>query len=66
MMTTIIIPLSEERLNQLQRWAKQAGMAPEEYLRRRIEELLDRPDEHFRVAAEYVLQKNAELYRRLA
>jgi hypothetical protein len=31
-----------------------------------IEELLTRPDEAFKQAAEYVLQKNADLYRRLA
>lgn len=65
-MTTITIPLSEERIAQLQMWAEQAGLPPEEYLRLRVEQLLDRPDEQFREAANYVLQKNAELYRRLA
>ena len=65
-MTTISIPLSENRLTQLRIWAEQAGLAPEEFLRRRVEQLLDRPDEQFRQAATYVLQKNAELYRRLA
>jgi len=33
--------------------------------RQRVEQLLDRPDEQFRQAATYVLEKNAELYRRL-
>jgi hypothetical protein len=65
-MTTIAIPLSEERLAQLRIWADQAGLTPEEFLRRRVEQLLERPDEQFRQAAAYVLQKNAELYRRLA
>ena len=65
-MTTITIPLSEERLAQLRIWAEQAGLPPEEFLRRRVEQLLDRPDEQFRQAATYVFQKNAELYRRLA
>jgi hypothetical protein len=65
-MTTITIPLSEERLAQLRTWAEQAGLPPEEFLRRRVEQLLDRPDEQFRRAVTYVLQKNAELYRRLA
>jgi hypothetical protein len=65
-LTTITIPLSEERLAQLQTWAEQAGLSPEDYLRRRVEQLLDRPDEPFRQAARYVLKKNAELYRRLA
>lgn len=65
-MTTITIPLSEERSAQLRIWAEQAGLPPEEFLRRRVERLLDQPDEQFRQAASYVLQKNAELYRRLA
>ncbi len=65
-MTTITIPLSEERIAQLRIWAEQAGLPPEEFLRRRVEQLLERPDEQFRQAANYVLGKNAELYRRLA
>ncbi len=65
-MTMITIPLSDERLAQLRSWAEQAGLPPEEFLRRRVEQFLDRPDEQFRQAAAYVFQKNAELYRRLA
>ena len=65
-MTMITIPLSDERLAQLRTWAAQTGLSPEEFLRRRVEQLLDRPDEPFRQAAAYVLRKNAELYRRLA
>jgi hypothetical protein len=65
-MTTIAIPLSDERAAQLRLWAEQAGLAPEEFLRRRVERLLDRPDEQFRQAAAYVLEKNADLYKRLA
>jgi hypothetical protein len=65
-MTSITIPISEERLQQLRLWAEQVGVAPEEFLRRRVEQLLDRPDEQFREAADYVFRKNQELYRRLA
>jgi hypothetical protein len=65
-MTTIAIPLSDERAAQLRQWAAQAGLPPEEFLRRRVEQLLDRPDEQFRQASAYVLEKNAELYRRLS
>jgi hypothetical protein len=65
-MTMIMVPISDERLAQLRLWAEQAGLAPEEYLRRRVEQLLEKPDEQFRQAAAYVVQKNAELYRRLA
>ncbi len=65
-MTTISIPLSDERAAQLRLRAEQVGLAPEEFLRRRVEQLLDHPDTSFREAAAYVLEKNAELYRRLA
>ena len=65
-MTTITIPLSDERLAQLRAWAEQSGLTPEEFLRHRVEQLLQQPDEPFRQAATYVLKKNAELYRRLA
>ena len=65
-MTSITIPLSDERVAQLRVWAEEAGLPPEEFLRRRIEQLLDRPDQQFRKVADYLLQKNAELYRRLA
>jgi hypothetical protein len=65
-MTTITIPLSDERAAQLRLWAEEAGLPPEEFLRRRVEQLLDRPDVPFQKAADHLLQKNAELYRRLA
>jgi hypothetical protein len=65
-MTTITIPLAHDRAARLRAWAEQAGLTPEEFLRRRVHELLDRPDEQFTQAAAYVLEKNAELYRRLA
>ncbi len=65
-MKTITIPLSDERAAQLRLWAEEAGLPPEEFLRRRVEQLLDRPDVQFQKTADHLLQKNAELYRRLA
>jgi antitoxin FitA len=65
-MTMITIPLSDERAAQLRRCAEQAGLPAEEFLRLRVEQLLAEPDQRFRQAANYVLQKNAELYRRLS
>jgi hypothetical protein len=65
-MTAITIPLSDERLARLRAWAEQAGLTPEEFLRRHVEQLLEQPDEEFRQAAAHMLRKNAELYRRLA
>lgn len=65
-MTTFSIPLPENRASQLLLQAERAGLSPEEFLRRCIEEFLDRQNEEFRGAVAHVLTKNAELYRRLA
>lgn len=65
-MTTISIPLSDEKRARLQDLSDRVGLSAEEFLRRRVELLLDHPDSEFTEAAQYVLQKNAELYRRLA
>ena len=65
-MTSITIPLSEERLERLKSLATQAGVSPEELARAGLEEWLARPRDDFAAAAQYVLRKNAELYRRLA
>ncbi len=65
-MTTITISLPDDRLNKLKEIATRFSVAPEELVRVSIEELLTRPEEDFRRALEYVLSKNAELYRRLA
>ncbi len=64
-MAAIAIPPADERLEQLRLRAGRSGRTPEEYRQRHVDELLER-DEAFRAAAAYVLEKNAELYRRLA
>ena len=65
-MSAITINLSEERMRQLREVAARLGVSPEELARVSIEELLAKPDEKFEEAARHVLDKNAELYRRLA
>jgi hypothetical protein len=65
-MTTITSPLSEQQLERLKEMAEQVGVSPEELARASLEDWLNRPREDFHEAARYVLQKNAELYRRLA
>jgi predicted transcriptional regulator len=65
-MSTLTITLSEDRLTKLQEIADRFNIKAEDLARVSIEELLTRPDESFQRAAEYILQKNAELYRRLA
>jgi len=63
--TSITIPLPEDRLAQLHDLAARQGVSPEELARQGVEQLLERPSQ-LRKAADYVLEKNAELYRRLA
>jgi len=65
-MATMTIALSDECLLELEEKATRLGMSPEELVRVSIKELLARPDEAFEQAVDYVLKKNAELYRRLA
>jgi len=65
-MTSVNIPLSDEKRARLDCLAERVGLSAEEFLRRHVELLLDRPDSDFVEAAQYVLQKNADLYRRLA
>lgn len=65
-MNAVTILLSDERLEKLQQIAACLHVTPEELVRVSIEELISRPEEEFRRALEYVLQKNTELYQRLA
>ncbi|HEY7443525.1 MAG TPA: hypothetical protein VH701_13955 [Vicinamibacterales bacterium] len=46
--------------------AKRLGLAPEELARAALADLLATPDAEFRAAVDRILQKNQELYRRLA
>jgi hypothetical protein len=62
----IAIELSEPQESQLRQRAKALGVAPEDLARAAVADLLAQPEEDFNVAADQVLGKNAELYRRLA
>lgn len=62
----IAVELSPSQADRLQDRAKSLGVAPEDLARAAVADLLANPDEDFRAVAETVLQKNAELYRRLA
>lgn len=65
-MTVITVSLPDDHLQKLKEIAMRLGIATEELVRISIEELLTRPEEEFQRALERVLNKNAELYRRLA
>ncbi len=62
----IAIDLSEPQEAQLRERAKALGVPPEALARAAVADLLGQADEDFNPAAVRVMQKNAELYRRLA
>jgi antitoxin FitA len=65
-MSTLTISLSDELTSRLRETAARVGVSPEELAQAGIEDWLGRPREDFLAAARYVLEKNRELYRRLA
>ncbi|MBW4560528.1 MAG: DNA-binding protein [Mojavia pulchra JT2-VF2] len=65
-MASITIDIPDSQLQKLQDLAKVHGISLEALLRVSIEEWLSDQKSDFTDAANYVLKKNAELYRRLA
>jgi len=65
-MDAITIPLSNDDLAKLKEMADRHGITPEALARVSIEELLARPDDEFQRVVDFVLEKNVDLYRRLA
>lgn len=65
-MATLTISLSDEELRRLEALGKRDGLTVEQLVRLSISNLINQPDEAFRIAAKLVMAKNAELYRRLS
>ena len=65
-MKTLEVQLSEQTASRLEEAAERLSVSPEELLLLSVEEKLAQLDEEFRDSSDYVLKKNAELYRRLA
>ena len=65
-MVTITVTLSEDRVQRLTELAQRFNISKEELLRVSFEEFVSRPQEDFQKALEYVLEKNKELYKKLA
>ena len=63
---TVVIELSKEEETRLKEVAGPLGVTPEDLARAALNDLLARPAEDFEAAARKVLEKNDELYRRLA
>ena len=62
----ILIELPEAAATKLREEANRLGVRPEELATAAVIDLLYREADDFQAAADYVLQKNRELYRRLA
>ncbi len=62
----ITIDLSPAQAERVRHEAERLGLAPEDLARAALADLLVTQDDDFRAAAERVLRKNEELYRRLA
>ena len=62
----LIIDLPPAQAERLRQEAARLGLAPEDLARAAIADLLAVPGDDFQAAAEQVLRKNEELYRRLA
>ncbi len=65
-METLNIKLTDQTVARLEAAAERLGLTPEQLLEISLEEKLSRLDKDFLDAAQYVLEKNAELYNRLA
>lgn len=65
-MQTLEIHLPEQTVSKLREAAERLKISPEELLVLSVEEKLSDLNVQFEQAADYVLTKNAELYKRLA
>lgn len=62
----LTIDLPPTQAERLRKEAERLGLAPEDLARAALADLLAAPADDFQAAAERVLRKNEELYRRLA
>lgn len=65
-METITIDLPDQLASKLKEASSKMGVTPEEFVKEGVEEKLSLLDQDFHTALERVLNKNAELYKRLA
>jgi len=60
------IELSAAQAERLRGEAERLGLSPEDLARAVVADVLAAPDKDFQTAAEQVIRRNQELYRRLA
>jgi len=65
-MTTLTVQIEDKEADALRKKADRFGLGSEQFLKASVEDLIGQPDADFDKAANRVLSKNKELYRRLA
>jgi hypothetical protein len=65
-MESVIISLPDQLSGKIKEAANKIGVSPKEFIKSGVEEKLLLLDSDFQNAIEHVLNKNVELYRRLA
>ena len=65
-MAALTISFSDEELQRLEALGKRDGLTVEQMVRLGINDFISQPDEAFHAAAKRLMEKNAELYRRLS
>lgn len=65
-MEQITIQITDTEYERLKTLASEYGLSVSELARLSLEDLLSTPDDETREAVDYILDKNKELYRRLA
>lgn len=65
-MNTITIQIPDDRWSELQKLSDRLGITSEALLLKAVKELTTESEASFQSAMNYVLDKNAELYKRLA
>ena len=65
-MVTLTISLSDEEMRRLEALSEREGLTIEQMVRVSIHDFFRQPDDAFHAAAKRVMEKNAELYRRLS
>ena len=65
-MATLTISLSDEEMRRLEVLGKREGLTVDQMVQLSVCEFIDQPDDAFHTAATQVMEKNAELYRRLS
>jgi hypothetical protein len=65
-MPSLTISLSDKEMQRLKNLSEREGLPMEQIVRCCIRDLIAQPDESLQITAKGVIERNAELYRRLS